>query len=294
MARFCKSNDRKAGSWDNLEKKLFDASIQPQWDAVTTFIDAKTWQEVPQSSFWKSLSAVTAKSLTNSMFWQNYLKYTITRTFIQDAIILSSIKQLEESIFLYIPNIEIAYYHPDFVSLRNGSEMYHFSIFLTDAFRLRFLNIAMIGTRCKDPKTGSYDLVKLYAATKDFQETDFYKIAVLGEGDAISTFNAIAQKKVPDQLKLMQTQPTLHDQICLMSMVKILHALTNYLYNKDHLDTTMQFFARIKKNQSGPQPSILLYSTEDYVFLDDLNHLNDTVEQDVKQQASQPKSTRSC
>ncbi len=288
---FVKAMIAKAGSWDNLEKKLLDASIQPQWDAVTTFIDAKTWQEVPQSSFWKSLSVVTAKSLTSSMFWQNYLKYTITRTFIQDSIILSSIKQLEESIFLYIPNIEIAYYHPDFVSLRNGSEMYHLSLLLTDAFRLRLLEHCNDWNTFKDPKTGSYDLVKLYAATKDYQATDFYKVAVLGEADAISTFKAIAQKKVPDQLKLMQTQPTLHDQICLMSMVKILHALTNYLYNKDHLDTTMQFFARINKNQSGPQPSMLLYSTEDYIFLDDLNHLNDTVEQDVIQKASQPKST---
>ena len=51
---FVKAMIAKAGSWDNLEKKLLDASVQPQWDAVTTFIGAKTWQEVPQSSFWKS------------------------------------------------------------------------------------------------------------------------------------------------------------------------------------------------------------------------------------------------
>jgi len=275
----------KAGSWDALEKKLFDPTLTPQWQAVNGTIDAKTWQDVPQSSFWKSLNNVTTKSLINSTFWQNYLKYTIARTFVQDGVIINSIKQLEQSIFLYIPNIEVAYYHPDFVDLRNGCEMYHLSLILTDAFRLRLLENCSDWNTLKDTKTGTYDLLKIYAAIKDFQATPFYKIAALGETDAASTFNAIAQKKVPDELKLIQEQPTLHYQISLFSMIKILHALTHYIYNKDHLDKTMTFIAQNNKNQSGPQPSILLYSTEDYVYLDDLNHLNDSIEQGVAAQA---------
>ncbi len=281
----------KAGSWDALEKKLFDPALTPQWQAVNGTIDAKTWQEVPQSSFWNSLNTITTKSLINATFWQNYLKYTIARTFIQDAVILNSIKQLEQSIFLYIPNIEVAYYHPDFVALRNGSEMYHLSLLLTDAFRLRLLENCNDWKIFKDAKTGTYDQLKIYAAIKDFQTTPFYKVAVLGETDAINAFNAIAQKKVPDDLKLLQGQPTLHDQINLFSMVKILHALTHYLYNKDHLDSTMTFMNRTKKNQSGPQPSILLYSAEDYVYLDDLNHLNDSMEQEVAEQALHNQTT---
>ena len=280
-----KSMITKLGSWDAVEKKLLDPALTPQWQAVKGFIDATTWQELPKSSFWNSFNKITTTSLINSEFWQNYLKYTITRSFVQDAIILSSIKQLEQSIFLYIPNIEIAYYHPDFVALRNGSEMYHLSLILTDAFRVRLLENCHEWNVLQDAKTGSYDLAKIYAAVKDFQETPFYKIAALGESDAINTFNALAQKKVPDQLKLLQDHPTLHDQMSLFSMIKILHALTNYLYNKDHLDTTMAQLDRLAKNKAGPQPSILLYSTEDYVYLDDLNHLNDSVAQEVAEQA---------
>lgn len=276
----------KAGSWDALEKKLLVSTITPQWQAVMPFIDAKTWQEVPQSSFWKGFDGIlTTKSLINSTFWQNYLKYTIARTFVQDGVIVNSIKQLEQSIFLYIPNIEVAYYHPDFVALRNGSEMYHLSLLLTDAFRSRLLEHCNDWNTLTDATTGDYDQLKIYAAIKDFQTTPFYKVAVLGEGDPISTFNSIAQKKVPDDVKLLQTQPTLHDQINVLSMVKILHALTHYLYNKDHLDTTMNTINQINKNKSGPQPSILLYSPEDYIYLDDLNHLNDSIEQGVAQQA---------
>ncbi len=264
----------KAGGWSALEKKLFDGSVKPDWNAIQGLIKASSWQDLVTTSFWTSLNKISNQSLTRSSFWQKYVKYTITRSFVQDQQLLLSIKQVEETIFKYIPNIEIAYYTPDFTSLRNASEMFHITLILTDALRNRYV------PQC-DEWQKLDDIKKIYTASLDFQKTPFYSLASYALEDQSAVYASVAQNKDPIKVPLndekFKQEPLLQEELLLLSMIKILHALTNYLYDSKHLETTMNVLAN--KSIVQPHPSIFLYAPEDYLYLEDLNLVHDSFKQ---------------
>lgn len=279
---FVSTMESKAGGWKNLEKKLMQNSLVPDWDALAGLIQATSWHELVTTSFWTSLNNITNESIVNSGFWQKYVKYIITRSFIQDQSLLLSIKEVEETIFKYIPNIEIAYYNPDFTSLRNASEMFHISLILTDALRARFLPYANDWQNFKE--TTNYDLVKTYSLVLDFQKTPFYSIAALAEENQNQIYTSAAQNKVPIDIKTFKQEPLLQEELLVLSMIKILHALTNYLYDIDHLENSMNVLAN--KNIKKPLPSIFIYAPEDYLYLEDLNLLHNN----FKEMTAKPKT----
>jgi hypothetical protein len=279
---FVTTMETKFGGWANLEQKLFSSSLVPNYGALQGLIEASSWQELVTTPFWISLNALTTTSLMNSGFWQKYLKYSVSRSFIQDQSLLLSIKEVEETIFKYIPNIEVAYYNPDFTSLRNASEMFHISLILTDAWRMRALSDCNDWQSLKD-SNNNYDLTKVYNATVDFKKTAFYSIAALAEDDPTKIYANAAQNKVPVSLSLFKQEPLLQEELLLLSMIKVLHALTIYLYDSDHLENTMNVLAN--KNIKKPLPSIFIYAPEDFLYLEDLNLLHNN----FKESAAKPR-----
>ena len=141
----------KLGAWKTLEQKLLAPSLVPFWDKIKGLIQAfHHGKNFVTTSFWKSLQ-LTNDSIINAGLWQKYVKYIITRSFVQDQSLLISIKEVEETIFKYIPNIEVAYYNPDFTALRNASEMFHISLILTDNLRNRHIPFCNDWKVSKDP-----------------------------------------------------------------------------------------------------------------------------------------------
>lgn len=268
--------ENKAGGWESLEKKLFDKSIKPDWNALRGLIKASSWQELVTTPFWISFDKISNAGIIRSSFWQKYVKYIITRSFVQDQQLLLSIKQVEGTIFKYIPNIEVAYYTPDFTSLRNASEMFHINLILTDALRNRHIG------QC-DEWHALGDSLKIYTVSVDYKALPFYSIASYAQENQESIYSSVAQKKDPIKIPLdneqFKKEPLLQEELLLLSMIQILHALTNYLYDSTNLEHTMDILAN--KTIAKPQPSIFLYAPEDYLYLEDLNILHDSFKNDV-------------
>ena len=266
----------KAGSWNNLEKALFESTIVPDYEMIMGSIQVSSWQDLVTSPFWQSLNAITQASIIQTSFWQKYCKYIVTRTFAQDQILLLSIKEVEETIFKYIPNIEVAYYNPDFTALRNGTEMFHISLLLTDVWRLRILPQCIDWSTFKDARN-NYDLTQVHAASLTFSKTPFYSIASLAEDNSQSVYQSIGQNKLPININLFKQEPLLQEELILLSMIKILHGLTNYLYDAQHLKNTMNVLANTAITK--PMPSIFIYAPEDFLYLEDLNLLHENFKQ---------------
>lgn len=267
----------KTKGWKGLMDALRNPKLQPSWKSIAGLVKATSWKDLAQSDFWQAFAQLTPDDIVQSLFWQNYLKTTIARTFVQDETILSSIVQIEQSLFLYIPNIEIAYYHPDFAALRDSSEMFHISLLLTDAYRVRLLDQCQEWQQFKDGKTGRYDMRKVRAACQDFEKTSFYQVMNMGENlDPATTYRELSQNKFAVNTALFKDEPLMHDRLIAVSMLKVLHGLTQYLYDIDQVDATMAFLA---KNKQQPTPSCLLYSAPDYLYVRDLAQVHANVQQ---------------
>ncbi len=273
---FVQTVQAKAGSWNNLEKALFQPTITPNYLGIMGYIQATSWDELTTSPFWVSLNTITQSSIIKSSFWQKYSKYMVTRSFVQDQTLLLSIKEVEETIFKYIPNIEVAYYNPDFTALRNATEMFHISLLLTDAQRLRIIPSCIDWSMLKDAQN-TVDLTQIYTASLEFKQTPFYSIAAMAEDNSQAVYTSVEQNKVSVDINLFKQEPLLQEELILLSMIKVLHGLTNYLYDTDHLEKTMDVLAN--KNIIQPIPSIFIYAPEDFLYLEDLNLLHNNFKQ---------------
>ncbi len=271
---FVQKMESVAGSWQKLEQEL-QTIANPAWSDIIGTINATSWQNLAETDFWQSFNnRINAQSLNDSMVWQNYLKIMISNTFVQDTGLLTSIFESEVTLFKYIPNIEVAYYHPEFTVLRNGSEMFRINLVLTDALRTR---MAMQSTNWK-----GIDSINLLAQAQKFQQTDFYKVVTLAEQNPSNSMNQIAQSKFPYDPQIFKKVPLLQEQLTCFAMIKIIQALIMNVYDKTHLDNTMQILSDAKI--AKPSPSIFLYTPSDYLYLDDLAHLNDSFEQHASSQ----------
>lgn len=276
---FVQKMESAAGSWQALEQQLQAMSTLAVQDIIGT-IHATSWQNLVETDFWQSFeNRITAQSIINSTVWQNHLKITICNTLNQDTGLLTSVFESEVTIFKYIPNIEVAYYHPEFTVLRNGSEMFRISLVLTDALRNRLIAQSL------DWK--GLDPLKQLSAAQDFQQTDFYKVATIAEQDPTNAMNQIAQSKFPYDINVFKKVPFLQEQLTCLAMIKSLQALTMNLYDNAHLNGTMQVLVNSKIVK--PSPTFLIYTPDDYLYLDDLAHLNDKfVEHANNQQTTTP------
>jgi len=152
---------QKAGGWSNLQKLLFAETNKPAWNDLRGLIKASSWQELIKTPFWTAFSSLKPADFLSTDAWQSYLQYTISRGFVQDENILLMLKELKESLFKYIPNIEVAYYHPDFTNLRQGYELFLLHMLVNENKRNRLLPQASQWGIIKN-KDGSFDLLSIY------------------------------------------------------------------------------------------------------------------------------------
>ena len=269
------------GSWKQVEDLLVNPTLIPSWQECRSSIGAQSWQQLATSDFFTSIP-LTSASLQRFSAWQNYLRYAITHNFEQDQQNLGRIHLVEQTIFKYLPNLEVAYYDPDFTHLRNASEMLHMSLLLNDRYRRRLVQQANDWLLLASNQ--------LYKATQSFAQSMYYMIASTSD-NPLAVYTAMASKKLPGSLsqsaivQAAQDDPSLLDQLIVLAMIKNLHALINYFYDKDHLEKTMAVLA--SGAISKPTPSLFLYTPDDYLLLDDIAHLHDT----FQHVAAQPKQT---
>lgn len=264
----------KTYGWQKLLEQLKVSSLQdvitfePSWQDVQPCILATMnhevtkpsqsfWQDLTTTSFWKSLT-INSDTVIKSIFWQNYLKFSIANTLTLDFNFLLSRYESEKAIFKYLPNIEIAYFHPDFTQLRTSSELASIALIVNEHKRNRLLK------DCIDWKkfiTSSGINPALVDAVATFSTSSFYMVA---QDVTMLTSN---QQKQP-----LALQPPAQEYLICLTMIIILQTFLADQFSLEKLDATMQ---KIKRPR--PQPSILPYDNEDYPYLYELNTLKSEV-----------------
>jgi hypothetical protein len=256
----------KAGSWKQLVSAL--ASIEePRFDLIQGSINASTWQEVITTPFWHSIT-ITPNLITQSLFWQKYLKYSVTRIFEHESSLLEAIYDVEKRIFPYIPNIEVAYYNADFVNLRNSSEYFRLNLALSDKIHDRLIRQIRDWQNVIDPKTNQIDLVATYSAALSFKQTPFYSLLAIAD----QNLETLAQQAIARDLPITNIQyaqePMAQSEITCIAMLKNIQGQLLYLFDKQHLGKTFEILSN--KSIVKPEPSVLLHEPDDYLYLEDL------------------------
>ena len=108
----------KTYGWSKLLQQLKITSyddlvlVEPSWQDVQPCLIAtmnhevakpgpSLWQDLTTTSFWQSL-VISSQTIIKSIFWQNYLKYSIANSSILDDYFLMSRYESELSIFKYL------------------------------------------------------------------------------------------------------------------------------------------------------------------------------------------------
>lgn len=256
---------------DELKVTSYTAvgSNEPAWQDVQPCIVAtmnhevtkpsrSLWQDLTTTSFWTALK-VTAADNQKTIFWQNYLKFTIGNSFDLDLNFLFSRYESEKAIFKYLPNMEIAYFHPDFTQLRTSSELASIALIVNEHKRNRLLS------QTNDWKTfitkNGIDVPALIEAVTTFSSTPFATIT-----KSITTLTTNPRKPIA-------LQPPGQEQLICLTMIIILQTFLADAFKMEKLDDTMQ---KIKKLPQ-PQPSILPYAYQDYPYLYELNLIKNEI-----------------
>ena len=275
---------KKAGSWANLVVIIGSGTLTPDWQEVQGSIVVSSWKDVVNTPFWKAIS-ITPTMIINSSFWQDFCKYTITRSFLQDASILESIYETDQSIFRFIPNIEVAYYHPDFSQLRNAAEFHRLHLVLTDEVRNRLLKQTKDWATIINPTTKQFDLVKINDQATIYQKTGFYQLISIANSSSLGDLTQQGlQKQLPIDPNYVK-QPLVQEKLQCLAMLKNIQAQTYYLFDATHLDQTMKALTNFA---NLPSPAFLLYTTDDYVYLEDLDRLLTNFKDTAAQEAANP------
>lgn len=257
-----------AGSWQELINK---SMLAPQdWLDVKGSIVSSSWLDLIKTSFWQSIP-VTPIDIIKTSFWQDYNKYIVCSSFKQDALMLKAITDVEKTIFRFIPNIEVAYYNEDFTQLRNSSEFSRLHLLLSDDVRRRAIEQCYDWKIFIDPKNQKIDMAKTYSAALEFQSSsDFYNIIMISQNTPLGTLaEQILTKKLPIDGGIIK-KPLLQEKLLCLSMLKNLQAQLYYLFDKKHLQKTIEI---LTNNNTQIIPSIFLYQPEDSVYLADLADL---------------------
>jgi hypothetical protein len=260
--------NKSTGGWSATLQAARDLPTIPA-TAFTTIrgsIIAATWQDVPQSSFWKAIT-VTSEDIIKSDAWQSYIKYLITQTFSQTQTILTQIKQSEDMIFKYIPNLEVAYYQPEFTNLRNSAELLRVNLLLIDNIRNQ--------AHAQSTDWSMLDMKQTCSATLDYSNNSVYfKKLYFAEQNPTSILYSTTGLQSAISNDDLAADPLLVEKITVYSMIKVLQTLTEPLFSSANLLNTMQ-----KLPSQQPEPSILLFSTSDQTFLEDRNTISDSAQQ---------------
>ncbi len=262
----------------------------PDWDDVKGSIVAASWSDLIKTSFWQTID-ITPEMIIASPFWQEYIQYSVLDTFRQDNALLKSIVDIEKTIFRFIPNIEVAYYHPDFIQIRNSGEFARLHLIVTEQVRARFIRQSIAWEPFVDKKSGQIDLVKTYSAAMEVEATGLYQLISLAQTTSLGTLAQQAlNKKLPIDVALLK-KPLLQEKMLCIAMLKNLQAQTYYLFDDAHIKQTMSVLG---KNNTQPAPHLLLYQSEDAIYLEDLAALLKNFKEAAAQAATSSDTTTSA
>lgn len=220
-------------------------------------------QEILQTDGWKNIT-ITAKELQNSQAWQLFIKSLVSDCYVHDYVTLEIIHQVEDQIFPYIPNIEVAYYNYDFTRLRNLAETTRIKAVLQSDLKQRYL------ADCTDWK--SIDHTKLGADVVAFKKTPFYQ-----SSHNLNTW--VTLKKDGKKLAGTPTHKALKTPVrqhvwCYFMLLNIQNNITSMM-TTDNLQEILQ-----AASNTILQPNFFFYEPQDLVYLYDFLSLKEVFTQD--------------
>jgi len=243
------------GSADALWKTV--QNTNPIWEDIHGTVVAESWQKMLETSFWKDI-AVTHDDIQRSLGWQTYLKFFITYSFEKDGNLLTNIKSIEEQIFKYIPNIEIAFYHPDFTRLRNSAELYRTSLVLTDEQRSRAVSDCI--------EWQSLTSQDVYKASQEFMQTPLYKLTKHADENVAEILALGIDFKPSVTVSDFTKEVIPQERLMIIAMIKSLQSLLEDRFSSNNLEPSMEV---LHQKTTLPQPNILLYVPDDFLYLED-------------------------
>lgn len=212
---------------------------------------------------WKNIP-VTATDIQLSEAWQNFINSLVADCYVNDYVFLEIIHQVEDQIFPYIPNIEVAYYNYDFTKLRNLAETTRIKAVLQDDLKQRYL-AQSTDWKSVDHKTLGADVVA-------FKKTDFYQ----------STHNLnswVSLKKDGDKLSGTPTTKVLtsplREQVWAYFMLINVQGNITGMMSAENLQTVLS-----KASSTSLQPNFFFYESSDLVYLYDFLSLKENFDTD--------------
>lgn len=237
----------------------------PSWSSISNSIQATSWQDIVTTDFWKAIP-ITQNDIIQSIVWQEYLKYMITRSFSHDNSLIASLTQVQSNIFRFIPDIEVAYYHPDYSHLRYSAELFGVNLILTANLRNRLLVDCTQWSQYLDPTTKQAHLQNTYNATQSYAQTPFYLYLSSAAENFEETIVQASEQEIKITPSLAQ-EPLIQERLTVLGMIKSLQALTQPMYSLDKLNITLQTLNN--RSITKPVPNFILHAADDYFLLED-------------------------
>lgn len=199
-------------------------------------------QTLVESEGWNAIQ-VTAEDLINSPMWQNFIKTMVCDSMNITEELMVNMMQVNNQLFSYIPNIEIAYFTNEFANLWLYQEAMQLQISIQNEQRQRYL------TQCSAWKSLSID--KLNDAITSFKKTDFYK----NTHEAQITSNS---QEIPNI-----TSPTCEQILCYFLFINIQTVISNTITEINAQSVL------INTDSSQLFPNFLFYRATDVVYFND-------------------------
>lgn len=282
--------------WDNFTKQgklqanltQIQAIKNPDWllfnETVGAALAHLSWKEIGASPFWSSIPIDDRTLIAQSNFWQKYVKYQITAQLLRDQKLIKSLEISEAMVLPYIPTFQTSYYDDDFTQIRQTAELHRTQLALTDNIRDRML--------AQSIDWNKLNLTDVWKQAEIFAQTPFFIALSQAAQNPATLMEAITKEGsfldeylTKDEQQKLLTQPLIGEELTCLGMIKNLQAITYDMFSQDKLDSTMK---ALRVTKTRPLPQILLFDTQDYVFIDDLNRVINYFKQS-QLAATQPK-----
>ncbi len=269
--------------WDGVNSAL-QATFTSERKNLTQF-----WSLISGTSFWSSLP-LTQQDLQTSLFWQDYLKVMITKSFILDNELLSTRHQNEQQLFRYIPYLETAYYLPNFTQQRYTAELSELALLLNERTRRGLLDQSIEWGSMHKTGSTEFDFASILKGAECFEQSTFYQVLQTLSHPACDptmfkpcdpscdplckdpkakigcTDSPFVKKDGKISFQHITLPAPYKHEMLFLSMAITLQTLTYYLFDQTHLEKSIQVLLQAHRS---PMPSLLPYTAADAIYLDD-------------------------
>ena len=210
----------------------------------------KPTQTLVTSPSWQAIE-ITAQDIKNSPAWQLFTKTMICDIVDNDKEFIVSAKDVNNQIFIYIPNIEQAYSDDTFTKMRLYEESIQLQALMQYEQKQRYLN------QCNDWKNLSPDA--LLTAVAQFKTTDFYTYT----HNAQKTQSKINPKTGKPSLVIIPSP--LREQILCYFMLLDIQTTVQDLMDQANARSFIQ-----QASSDLLSPNFLFYTISDLAYFNDL------------------------